>query len=76
MRKTILTLAVATSVLGLYGCQGTSDPNNRAIMALQNVPNSCGAGGTANDSDCKSNSRGSNFHGGGMFSSSPGVSYR
>ena len=54
MRTTMLSLALLTSLFAVAGCQGTSNPNSPAIQAMDNPPNSCGPGGTADIEDCDS----------------------
>jgi hypothetical protein len=48
----MVALVILTGVFGMCGCQGSSDPNSPALRAMQNSPNSCGVGGTANINDC------------------------
>lgn len=53
MRTTLLALAIAAglgSLSGLAGC--TSNPNDPAIQAMNNPPNSCGPGGTRDINAC------------------------
>lgn len=55
MRNAVLMLSLVTSAFVMGGCQGTSDPNNPAIRALQNTPNACGPAGAADEMACKTN---------------------
>jgi len=55
MRNAVLMLSLVTSAFVMSGCQGTSDPRNPAIQALQNTPNACGPAGAADEMACKTN---------------------
>ncbi|MCX5493483.1 hypothetical protein OSH11_02075 [Kaistia dalseonensis] len=58
MRSFIILLAMAGSLTGLSSLAGcTTNPNDPAIQAMNNPPNSCGPGGTANINDCSSSNR-------------------
>lgn len=52
MRKLLTGIFMAVSLAGLAGCQGSTDWNSPALQAMQNPPNACGPGGTANINDC------------------------
>ncbi|MDQ0436237.1 Na+-translocating ferredoxin:NAD+ oxidoreductase RNF subunit RnfB [Kaistia dalseonensis] len=50
MRVLMMSIALLAGCAGFAGC--TSNPNSAAIQAMDNPPNACGAGGSANIEDC------------------------
>ncbi len=56
MRIFFLSLALISSMAGLSACQ-SGGSNSGAMQAMDNPPNSCGSGGSADIEDCNSGRR-------------------
>lgn len=53
MRMIFLCMALVAGTFSLYGCSTTGN-TAAALEMMNNPPNSCGPGGTANVEDCDS----------------------